>query len=118
MTKHSRVFLSLAFIALVVFASPSGISTTGVARQTTETSAKPQSDRVQTVPFQSKLVGATLPYNVLLPVDYNEPAAKSKRYPVLYLLHGLFGHYGNWIEKTNLPDYNSPPPLFFSSLHH
>jgi putative tributyrin esterase len=105
MTKYSRAFLSLAFIALVPFASAVGLSTATVASQTTQTSAKPQSDRVQTVQFQSKLVGATLPYNVLLPVGYNEPAAKSKRYPVLYLLHGLFGHYGNWIEKTKLADY-------------
>jgi putative tributyrin esterase len=30
---------------------------------------------------------------------------QSKRYPVLYLLHGLFGHYNNWIEKANLYDY-------------
>jgi len=50
-------------------------------------------------------VGKTLPYNVLLPVDYNQTAAKTKRYPVLYLLHGLTGHYNNWIEKTRLGDY-------------
>lgn len=107
MIRHSRAFLALAFIALVFLTSAGGLSTAAFATQTAQTSAKPQSDRVQTVQFQSKLVGATLPYNVLLPVGYNEPVAKSKRYPVLYLLHGLFGHYDNWIEKTKLPDYTA-----------
>lgn len=67
--------------------------------------AATQSSRVQTIQFESKLVGKTLPYNVLLPVDYNQPANKAKRYPVLYLLHGLTGHYTNWLEKTRLIDY-------------
>ena len=44
--------------------------------------AKKANARVQTIQFESKLVGKTLPYNVLLPVDYNQPAAKAKRYPV------------------------------------
>jgi len=46
-----------------------------------------------------------LPYSVLLPVVYDKPAARSKRYPVLYLFHGLFGHYDNWITRTKLSDY-------------
>ncbi|MDQ2855400.1 MAG: esterase family protein [Acidobacteriota bacterium] len=58
--------------------------------------------RVDTVQFQSKLVGVSLPYNVILPADYDK--AKTTRYPVLYLLHGLFGHYDNWIAKTQLKD--------------
>ena len=50
-----------------------------------------QDPRVKTIQFESKLVGKTLPYNVLLPVDYDQPASKAKRYPVVYLLHGLTG---------------------------
>ena len=50
-------------------------------------------------------MGKTLPYNVLLPVDYQQPATKTKRYPVVYLLHGLTGHYTNWLEKTQLANY-------------
>lgn len=61
--------------------------------------------RVETVKFQSKLVNATLPYNVILPADYD--ASHSTRYPVLYLLHGLDGHYSDWISRTNLADYAS-----------
>jgi S-formylglutathione hydrolase FrmB len=59
--------------------------------------------RVDTVKFQSKLVNATLPYNVILPPDY--VAAKTARYPVLYLLHGLTGHYTDWVGRTNIADY-------------
>jgi len=59
--------------------------------------------RVETVRFQSKLVNATLPYNVILPADYD--TSKTTRYPVLYLLHGLTGHYNDWVARTNVADY-------------
>lgn len=107
MVKYSRAFLTLVFIALVPFASAVRESTAAAATQTSQTTAQPQSDRVQTVQFESKLVGKTLPYNVLLPVNYNRPAAKTKQYPVLYLLHGLFGHYTNWLDKTRLVEYTA-----------
>lgn len=64
-----------------------------------------RASRVQTIQFESKLVGKTLPYNVLLPLSYDQPAAKTRRYAVIYLLHGLAGHYTNWFEKTQLADY-------------
>ena len=59
--------------------------------------------RVETVRFQSKLVNTTLPYNVILPIDYD--TSKTTRYPVLYLLHGLDGHYNDWVSRTNIADY-------------
>ena len=61
--------------------------------------------RVQTVQFQSQLVQKSLPYNVVLPLSYEQTAARSKRYPVLYLLHGLTGHYDNWTSKTRIVEY-------------
>jgi putative tributyrin esterase len=61
--------------------------------------------RVDTVRLQSKLVNAMLPYNVIVPTDY--ATARSTRYPVLYLLHGLTGHYSDWISRTNIADYAS-----------
>jgi S-formylglutathione hydrolase FrmB len=51
------------------------------------------------------MVGKTLPYNVLLPVNYDEQSSTTKRYPTLYLLHGLTGHYTNWLEHSHLADY-------------
>jgi putative tributyrin esterase len=56
----------------------------------------------QTVQFKSELVGKVLPYNALLPPTYFK---SNKRYPVLYLLHGLFGHHDDWITRTNLAEY-------------
>lgn len=58
---------------------------------------------VETVQFQSTLIGKTLPYNVILPRDYH--ASPRTRYPVLYLLHGFSGHYSDWVTRTNLADY-------------
>jgi S-formylglutathione hydrolase FrmB len=61
------------------------------------------SARVETVRFQSKLISATLPYNVILPADYD--TSRTTRYPVLYLLHGLTGHYSDWVSRSNVADY-------------
>src|SRR6476659_6476171 len=57
---------------------------------------------VETIQFKSELIGQVLPYNALLPAGY---ARSNKRYPVLYLLHGLFGRYDDWVSRTNLADY-------------
>src|SRR5438552_1599652 len=57
---------------------------------------------VETIRFQSKLVNTTLPYNVVLPSGYR--TSNTTRYPVLYLLHGLGGHYSDWVTRTNVAD--------------
>ncbi len=64
-----------------------------------------RSSTVETVQFHSTLVGKTLPYNVVLPGDYR--ASRVTRYPVLYLLHGLTGHYSDWLTRSNVADYAS-----------
>jgi S-formylglutathione hydrolase FrmB len=61
--------------------------------------------RVEAVPFKSTLLGTSLPYQVILPVDYS--ASPSTRYPVLYLLHGLSDHAATWIERTNVVEHAS-----------
>lgn len=43
-----------------------------------------------------------IPYRVILPETYHD---SQKRYPVLYLLHGLFGSSENWLQLTGLRDY-------------
>ena len=65
--------------------------------------ARAQSGAVETVQFRSTLINASLPYQVVLPPDYR--TSKTTRYPVLYLLHGLGGHYGDWLTRTNVADY-------------
>jgi len=61
--------------------------------------------RVETIQFKSRLVGKTLPYSVVLPSSYSVAGQTAVQYPVLYLLHGLSGHYSNWLAKTKLKEY-------------
>jgi putative tributyrin esterase len=49
----------------------------------------------------SKLVGENLSYKAILPDSY---AVSGIEYPVLYLLHGLFGDFENWIELTRVAE--------------
>lgn len=50
----------------------------------------------------SRCLRRNIPYNVVLPAGYS---ATRSRFPVLYLLHGLFGDLNNWIELTSLLRY-------------
>jgi len=52
--------------------------------------------------LQSGLIQKALPYRVIQPAAYGRTR---KRFPVLYLLHGLFGNCDNWIELTDILDY-------------
>jgi putative tributyrin esterase len=88
------LFLPLASVAQTVAQSP--------ARVTATTSAV----RVERVAFESKLTGQSLPYNVVLPTDYDAKASAQTRYPVLYLLHGLGGSADDWVsQRTHLSNY-------------
>jgi poly(3-hydroxybutyrate) depolymerase len=48
--------------------------------------------------FHSASLNRDMHYLVLLPCDYPSGA----RFPVLYLLHGLYGDYKNWDTRTHL----------------
>ena len=69
-----------------------------------------RSSSVETVQFHSTLVGKTLPYHVVLPGDYR--TSRVTRYPVLYLLHGLTGHYSDWLTRSNVADYAAKYRMF------
>jgi len=104
--SHARSLLTFVVLLGVIVVYPQQDSPVllNAAAAQSRREAQP-SKRVQTVQFESKLAAKLLPYNVVLPVDYHQPSAKAKRYPVLYLLHGLTGHYDNWTTKTKLADY-------------
>lgn len=53
--------------------------------------------------LSSKLMGREMPYRVILPRSYERN--KDDRYPVIYLLHGLTGHYNNWTELSKLAEH-------------
>jgi S-formylglutathione hydrolase FrmB len=52
--------------------------------------------------FTSEALGRRASYRVLLPGDYPRSA---RRYPVLYLLHGLTGTYKDWGDRTRLLEH-------------
>jgi S-formylglutathione hydrolase FrmB len=52
--------------------------------------------------FQSKSLGRTMRYRVIVPADYDRA---TRHYPALYLLHGLYGDFENWETRTNLVQY-------------
>lgn len=49
---------------------------------------------------RSALMSREVPYRVVLPRGYDSAAGRSRRWPVVYLLHGLSGHYDNWTNKN------------------
>ena len=51
--------------------------------------------------FHSTSLERDMRYRVLLPQHYESGG----RFPVLYLLHGLYGDYLNWDTRTNLENY-------------
>ncbi|MEO8648612.1 MAG: alpha/beta hydrolase family protein [Acidobacteriota bacterium] len=60
---------------------------------------------VRTLQLKSKLMARDMPYRVVLPVNYDDERDK-RRFGVVYLLHGLTGHYDNWTDKTGLAEYS------------
>jgi len=61
-------------------------------------------NRISTEHLDSKLMGRKMPYNAVVPPTYLA-TAPNVRYPVIYLLHGLGGHYDNWTSKTLVAAY-------------
>ena len=62
--------------------------------------------------LKSALLGRTVSYQVLYPVKYQYPENREKRFPVIYLLHGLSGHSTDWLEKTRIALYATHYDLF------
>jgi putative tributyrin esterase len=54
--------------------------------------------------FRSESLQREMHYRIFLPRGYQSSA---KRYPTLYLLHGLYGDYQNWSTHTNLAKWAS-----------
>jgi S-formylglutathione hydrolase FrmB len=59
---------------------------------------------VQSHKLNSKLMAREMPYRIVLPTNYSSSSEKTF-YPVVYLLHGLTGHFDNWTDSTKLGDY-------------
>ena len=60
--------------------------------------------------FNSKYLSGNTDVNILLPerAGNQDPAdfyGTGKKYPVLWLLHGTFGDYSDWLRKSNVERY-------------
>lgn len=63
-----------------------------------------------TLDFESQFMGSNQNVNIILPDKPREltPAqfyGKQRKYKVLWLLHGTFGGYSDWIRKSNIETY-------------
>jgi S-formylglutathione hydrolase FrmB len=107
MDKKTRTLLLLLALLLTASARAQTLAQTPAAQQ-----QQSRARTISTVNFESKLVGAALPYNVVLPTDYDRDSSKHKLYPVIYLLHGLGGSAGDWVSnRAHLADYAAAYPF-------
>ena len=83
-----KAHIALLFLLAIASSAPAQTVTAG---------------RLEAIQFESKLIGRALPYDVVLPADYDN--SRTTRYPVLFLLHGLTGHHSDWTTRTNVADY-------------
>src|SRR5262245_30197345 len=89
---RSRIIL----LAIVLFAS---------ASIQAQQAVKALGANVSEHKLSSTLMGREMPYRVIAPDE--KAVAKETRYPVIYLLHGLTGHFNNWTDLTKLSEYAS-----------
>lgn len=79
--------------------APSAIPDTGTLVER----AKPaRSPRTRTEVLKSRLMAREMPYRVILPTKYDARGEEGRRFPVLYLLHGLTGHFDNWTSLSSV----------------
>ncbi len=103
MNAGKRRFIGFIFLAIVI----SAVSAFGQITPSPERIDKATAfvaEKFQSFNLSSKLTGREMPYRVITPPEYNR-ANEAKRYSVIFLLHGLTGHYDNWTDKTKLAEY-------------
>ncbi len=96
-SRFSSVIL-LILLATVLFAQPAA-----KPPPTLNPKGTGGSSEVVTLKLESKLMAREMPYRVLVPKEYKDKPYS--RYSVVYLLHGLTGHYTNWTDKTGVAEY-------------
>lgn len=87
-----RIFVLLASVASVSF----------LPLRAADVRQGPAGRNISTIRVLSPSLGQERSVNVLLPLDYENA---TRRYPVLYLLHGLGDDHSAWALMTNLSGY-------------
>jgi Predicted esterase len=105
MTRTLRTICASVF-AIVLITSMAAGQLSSVAGKPKEPNAHPHPAPAcaDHHTFHSAALDRDMAYCALLPADYN---SSREKYPVLYLLHGLFGDENDWLAKTKLADYTS-----------
>lgn len=105
MKKLLVIFISVVALLHVVSCSKKAVEDEPQVEITTP----PQGtvDTIQTV--ASAILGIKMHYSVYLPPSYSKT---TDNYPVLYLLHGMYGDYRDWVKNgmasiTDLAIYNA-----------
>lgn len=104
-------FLKLVLLLIFALNFSNIVQAQKVKPEVTKTPVATSSGRVEDFQLNSKLMARQMPYKVILPEGYASPKGKNKAekplsYPVIYLLHGLSGHFDNWNAKTKLLEYS------------
>ncbi|MEO5897510.1 MAG: alpha/beta hydrolase family protein [Vicinamibacterales bacterium] len=101
--------MHLILLAMLALHEPALIRPADVAIQAARPALRPTANGiVREESVRSAALGREMKYRVLLPSGYD---TSPKRYPVLYLLHGLGGDYTDWTMRTNLAEYSRSFPL-------
>ncbi|MDH6304696.1 enterochelin esterase-like enzyme [Parabacteroides sp. PH5-13] len=58
--------------------------------------------KVETKTIKSQVLDAERDYNIFLPKSYD--TEKDRKYPILYLLHGMMGNNKDWFERGYVKD--------------
>lgn len=100
-----RLFL-LSCLSILVFNFPVSTQTVAPIPEKTKIGLNSVTENsVQTLRLDSKLMSREMPYRVILPAGYSAQKLREPGYSVIYLLHGLTGHFDNWIDRTKLAQY-------------
>lgn len=98
----------LAALALHIPAQSGTAKAPTIRPPAQQTRQAAETARLRDESVESKALGRTMRYRVLVPEGYD---SSLRRYPVLYLLHGLGGNYYDWTTRSNIADYTRALPL-------
>lgn len=105
MNTDKRRFILSILLSILVFVFPALVQP--AAEKPRITVDRLFEDKVQTLSLNSKLMSREMLYRVILPDGYSALKQRTPNgYPVVYLLHGLTGHFNNWTDKTKIVEYS------------
>ena len=81
------------------------------AESATVESDEALTDRLHQLVIDSPALGRTAGVRVLLPTDFDDPANADRRWPILWLLHGVGDDSTTWTNNTDIEELTADLPL-------